>query len=61
MASAQSIDLPFTDADSAVRAAQLIAELVRQGVTFKARRDIGPHPSGLSSEPVLTLEFTGGY
>jgi hypothetical protein len=57
----QSLHLPLTDGTDADIAARFIAELVRQGVTFKARRDIGPHPSGLRSEPVITIEFTGGF
>ena len=59
--SKQEVSLPIRDADHMRDAAAFTAELVRQGVQFKARRDFAPHPSALSSEPVLVVEFTGGY
>jgi hypothetical protein len=57
----QQVELPMREPADARDAAAFVAELVRQGVTFKSRRDYAPHPSDLASMPVMVIEFTGGY
>jgi predicted RNase H-related nuclease YkuK (DUF458 family) len=61
MLTSQRITLRLDEPEQAAAAAQFVAELVRQGVTFEAHEDIGRHPSGLSSAPVLEVNFTGGF
>jgi hypothetical protein len=43
------------------RAVQFVAELVRQGVVFRAVEDVITHPSGLRGEPGVVVTFTGGF
>jgi len=51
----QKVTLPFNDTKEKISAAEFVAELVRQGVTFE---------SHLMTEGVyvnMVVEFTGGY
>lgn len=47
--------------DEVRRAAQFIAELVRQGLTFSARTDIVQSVGGTTSVHGIVITLTGGY
>jgi hypothetical protein len=51
----QCIVLPYEDSEEVKKAAQLIAELVKQGLTFKAVTGM------VENRFSMTIELTGGY
>lgn len=57
----QSVTLEYDGPEKRLDAAQFIAELVRQGVTFTAAEDIGPNIARTDSVRVLVITFTGGF
>lgn len=57
----QTVTLEYDGPEKRIDAAQFIAELVRQGVTFAVAEDIGPNIARTDSIRVLVITFTGGF
>jgi non-canonical (house-cleaning) NTP pyrophosphatase len=57
----QTLYLHAEDPDEVRRATQVIAELVRQGLTFEARTDVVTGVSGLNAVHGIVVTLTGGY
>lgn len=60
-APAQTVALPFESSSAPEAAAKFIAELVRQGVTFRAYQDFGAGPSGIGTQSQIVIQFLGGF
>lgn len=56
-----TVTLEYDGPEKRLDAAQFIAELVRQGVGFKAAEDIGPNIARTDSIRVLVITFTGAF
>lgn len=61
MATRQLVYLRGENDSDVRRAAQFVAQLVREGVTFEVKDEIVAHPSGLRGEPGYVVTLTGGY
>lgn len=56
-----TITLEYDGPEKRADAAQVLAELVRQGVGFTAAEDIGPNIARTDSVRVLVITFTGAF